>query len=127
MQEIGTDLFRNWQPSIWVDIAERKLLDKSQHNDIIIISDCRFPNELELIRKHGGVLIHVVRPSLNISRKHEHESEIALEGFDDFDYKIVNDCDCETLKKALVNRDYHFIQKEKAALAFGTFLRPVFE
>ena len=58
MQKIGTDLFRNqFNPNIWIKIVERQL---SLYQNIII-TDCRFPNEINMIKSRGGKLIHVDR------------------------------------------------------------------
>ena len=53
-----------------------------------IITDVRFPNEAEAIRKRGGIIIRVNRLSNEVSN---HESETALDDFNNFDYIIEND------------------------------------
>jgi len=60
LQMVGTELFRkNFNDQIWIFIVEKKILSNSNSN--IIISDCRFPNEIDLIKKLGGKLIHIHR------------------------------------------------------------------
>jgi hypothetical protein len=57
LQLVGTQLFRDaLHQDIWVISAERKIL---QHQNVVI-SDIRFPNECEMIRRNGGQ-IWVVR------------------------------------------------------------------
>jgi hypothetical protein len=68
---IGTDLFRKqFHPDIWVHIVEKKILDELSINpdSKIIISDCRFPNEIAMIKKLvtkikklGAKLLHIQR------------------------------------------------------------------
>jgi hypothetical protein len=56
LQYFGTDLFRNhFHNDIWIASLENKLLSAKGN---IVITDCRFKNELELFGKLGG---HVVR------------------------------------------------------------------
>lgn len=58
LQYFGTDLFRNhWHTEIWVKIIEKKLLQYKN----VVITDCRFDNELKLLKKYNGKIIHVYR------------------------------------------------------------------
>jgi len=66
MQYFGTDLFKkHFHTNIWVQIVENKinnhLRNNHLHNKNIIISDCRFENEINMIIKLGGKIIHVYR------------------------------------------------------------------
>jgi hypothetical protein len=71
MQFIGTDLFRtHFKHDIWVIILKKKILEYSQSTNIVI-TDCRFPNEINMLRDCGAKMIHVYRslPSWFISYK----------------------------------------------------------
>ena len=58
MRFLGTDLFRNhFHQDIWTLGVER-LLDGHKK---VVITDCRFPNEIEMLKRHGAVLVHIVR------------------------------------------------------------------
>ena len=73
-----------------------------------IITDLRFPNELEAVKKRGGITIRVNRPceicggsgyhkmSCPVSKSGEHYSEIALDK-SEFDYVIENSGSIEEL------------------------------
>lgn len=64
LQLIGTDLFRKqFNHNIWTNCLERKILSQIQSNpDLnIIISDCRFPNEIKMLKNIGFILIHIER------------------------------------------------------------------
>ena len=65
-----------------------------------IITDMRFPNELEAVIKNGGITIRVVRPDMNSlqSMLPAHASETALDNTT-FDYEIINDGTMEELVK----------------------------
>lgn len=59
LQLWGTEVCRlGFHNDIWVASIENKLL---RHNDNIVISDSRFPNEISAIRKAGGTIIRVIR------------------------------------------------------------------
>ncbi len=60
LQNIGTDLFRkHFHDNIWVFSLEKRIRDIK--HDRIIITDCRFPNELKMIRELGGTVVEVQR------------------------------------------------------------------
>lgn len=59
LQIFGTNLLRNnFHQNIWVDCLEMKL---SKTDKDIVITDVRFPNEIEMIRKLGGKIWRVER------------------------------------------------------------------
>jgi hypothetical protein len=60
-----------------------------------VITDVRFPNEAEAIKKRGGKVISVVRPGHMDTGNHP--SETALDGYN-FDYVMYNDGSLESLK-----------------------------
>ncbi len=59
-----------------------------------IITDTRFPNEAEAIKKAGGIVIRVDRPG--VKPINDHPSEIGLDKWK-FDYKIANVSDIKAL------------------------------
>lgn len=60
MQYFATDLFRDkFHPDIWVKIVENQILTSA--NQHIVISDCRFKNEIDMIVRLHGTIIHVHR------------------------------------------------------------------
>ena len=62
LQYFGTELFRNhWHPDIWVKVVENKLTHMVKEKENIVITDCRFENEINLIRTYGGTIINVHR------------------------------------------------------------------
>jgi hypothetical protein len=59
LQYWGTDVCRNhFHNDIWVASVEHKLLNS---NEDIVITDCRFANEVNAIRNIGGIAIRVRR------------------------------------------------------------------
>ncbi len=97
LQQLGTDIICNkLKKSDY--FLERTLEDAniiSHFFDVIIIADVRLPYEIEYIRKNVSdpVVIHIERKN-TVSELTEdekkHLTEIALDGYDDYDYKIMN-------------------------------------
>lgn len=59
LQYWGTEVARkSFHDDMWIAALENKLR-KTQ--DDIVISDCRFPNEIKAIKDAGGIVIRVVR------------------------------------------------------------------
>lgn len=55
---IGTELFRNeFSDEIWKLSLERRIIKYNK----VVITDVRFPNEIDLIRKHNGKIIRIKR------------------------------------------------------------------
>lgn len=61
LQQFGTDLFRNhFHNEIWIAAVEKKLLSLNK----VVITDCRFDNEVAAIKNMGGKIIHIYRNEL---------------------------------------------------------------
>lgn len=59
LQQWGTDVLRKgFHDDIWIASLENKLRNIK---DDVVITDCRFPNEIKAIRAAGGKVIRVVR------------------------------------------------------------------
>lgn len=75
LQQWGTDLARkHFHDDIWIASLENKI-NKASTN--IVISDCRFPNEIQAIRDLGGYIIRVQRGDLPEWYK---DAEMAIKG-----------------------------------------------
>jgi len=62
LQQWGTEVCRkSFHDDIWIVSLENKLRNSK---DNIVISDCRFPNEIQSIRAAGGKIIWVQRGNL---------------------------------------------------------------
>jgi hypothetical protein len=59
LQYWGTEVCRRgFHDDIWIAALENKLRNSK---DDIVISDCRFPNEIKSIKEAGGIVVRVVR------------------------------------------------------------------
>lgn len=98
-QKIGTDAIRNnvhpnaWVNALMVDYKATKRYNKYEIRSVSssfpswLITDVRFPNEVDAIKNRNGILIRVERKSCPTSI---HLSETALDSYKDWDYVIDN-------------------------------------
>ena len=88
MQYIGTDIFRAIKKDVWTSAIISKI-NKDQ-SSLAIITDCRFPNEVECIKENNGYAIRLTRSPY----ESEHISETVLDkenyNWDNFDYVLDN-------------------------------------
>ena len=62
LQLIGTDVMRNhFNQDIWLSSLEYRVKKLHNQNECVVISDCRFRNEVDLISRVGGITILVQR------------------------------------------------------------------
>jgi hypothetical protein len=58
LQAIGTDVFRrHWHDEIWLAAAEREMATLSAGRRGIVVTDCRFPNEFDMLRSMGARVV----------------------------------------------------------------------
>jgi hypothetical protein len=65
LQTLGTEWGRKeFGPHIWVDIARLMVQRHAETSsaDVIVFDDCRFANEVEMIRSLGGTVVRLERP-----------------------------------------------------------------
>lgn len=113
MQEVGTDLFRDkLHPNTWINamFADYKMVHsrgehwqghaitmgskEPDHYPDWVITDTRFPNEAERIKREGGLVFRINRPRELRNpdpRIENHASEISLDTYTGFDAIIEND------------------------------------
>lgn len=94
MQLLGTEFGRALREDLWIHMAQVNY-DSSECKGMII-TDVRFENEADFIRRNGGLLIHVSRPGDAIGES-AHASEAGVE-FKDGDSFVENGSTIEELK-----------------------------
>ena len=82
--EFGRGLVRD---DIWLLTALRKMDPAFS----CVISDVRFENEADFIRKNGGVMLHVRRPGTEAGTTSAHSSESGVK-IQQGDFCVENDC-----------------------------------
>ncbi len=93
LQLIGTEYARRAYPSYWLDALSAELASTPK----AVITDCRFLNEAERIRSHGGKVVRVVRPDLESTDTHVSERELRDITVD---YEVVNRLDDRLMRAA---------------------------
>jgi len=85
LQKVGTEMFRETLcDDFWVHRLMKVISD--QPDFFMVVTDVRFPNEVEAIEAAGGIVIRLLR---NTGLKDEHESETALDDWE-FSHFISN-------------------------------------
>jgi len=117
LQYWGTEVCRRgFHDDIWIASLENKLRNSKDH---VIISDCRFPNEIASIKNSGGKILWVKRGQLpdwydlavesnsgsnlavqELKRRKIHASETAWVGTD-FDFVLDNNSTINDLYKQI--------------------------
>lgn len=97
LQAWGTDYRRKQDENYLIDRCRERIAQKaSEGYQVIVVTDCRFPNEADMVKGLGGDLVLVARPGL--PNDDTHASETAMVGYDGYDYGIVNDGTIQQLK-----------------------------
>lgn len=94
LQRLGTEgVRRHLGDSVWVDLAAEKI---DAVGGPVVVTDVRFPNEVEMVRLLGGVVVRVERPG--VAAVVAHSSETAVDGVPP-DLTLLNDGDLEQLAR----------------------------
>ena len=101
LQKLGTEAMRNGlHENVWVNalFADYHFnIEEDEQMPNWLITDCRFPNELEAVKTHKGITIKVIRDSGNTIGT-THASETALDDYTEWDYVVDNNGSIEDLK-----------------------------
>lgn len=73
LQNFGTESIRALDVDFWIRSAMRKAADV---DGPVVFTDVRFPNEVEAIRRQGGILARVERPGFGPVNDHSSESAL---------------------------------------------------
>ena len=95
LQRMGTLGREHYGADVWVDKLLSRV-DAAEPMSHIIVSDIRYPNELDALRARGFVAVNITRPGREIDRDQTHSSENSL-GRADFDYHIANNSTMDEL------------------------------
>lgn len=112
LQLIGTDLFRiHFCNDIWSNIVENKIITTLKNNPKtnIVVSDCRFSNEFNLIKKFpNSYIIKVVRtPDISLNGlSHSSETEWLNYNFDEILQNDNSICELKIKLKSLLDNKF---------------------
>lgn len=75
LQSLGTDWGRNMvSPTIWIDTMRRIITEQAL--ETIIIDDCRFENEADMVRDMGGIVVGLEREGIAYTGEHASEMPV---------------------------------------------------
>ncbi|MCF6266760.1 MAG: hypothetical protein L3J57_09475 [Desulfuromusa sp.] len=97
LQWWGTEYRRAQDPDYWTKAWEVKLQEYDLATTHVLVDDVRFVNELEIIKKNGGIFVKIERPGFNGAN--DHSSENSLDHYSDWDLVIQNDGSLEQFKQ----------------------------
>lgn len=108
LQKLGTDIIRHKIDNMFhVNriMQDIKVLD--YFYDIAIITDVREPIEITTPKEmyENVVSINIFRPNFESNMtdtQKKHFTEVALDNFNDYDYKVINDSTLEALKEKAI-------------------------
>jgi len=99
LQFWGTEYRREQDPDYWVKQAERKMQDSDK---LYVVTDCRFINEIKMIRNNCGTVVKIVRPDATVISNMSHQSETELQAYSGQNYQIDNIGTLEAFHQAIV-------------------------
>jgi dephospho-CoA kinase len=91
MQKFATNIMRNELQkhinmnmdgkTIWVRLCEKKIIQMLKENKKILVSDGRFPDEIDMIKQYNGIILKIDRNN-SYDLGHESESYISKIKYD---------------------------------------------
>ena len=62
LQQFGTNIMRgHFHNDVWVQSMKKRLIAYTRQGKDVVITDCRFPNEIALLREMNATMVRVVR------------------------------------------------------------------
>lgn len=99
MVTLGTEWGRDLiGPEFWTGLWMEETAAHLNAGQVVVVDDCRFPNEYEAVKKMRGVAWHIVRPEHAGSSIPGHRSEGALSAYYDEMRTITNRTTIEWLR-----------------------------
>lgn len=96
LQVLGTEVGRNHDEDIWVKAAEKKIIALRAEGKPVVLTAVRFPNEVEMIERLGGITMWIDRGPEYWPSPNAHASETSV-GIADFEVTIPNRATLEEL------------------------------
>lgn len=99
LQNLGVAVREHLGQGSWVEAGEEQI-ERTQGP--VVVTDVRFPNEMQMIRRRGGRIARVVRPGTGPANEHVSEHAVTEE---DCDMLIENTGSLDDLQKLIVKLD----------------------
>jgi hypothetical protein len=79
----GTDIMRKKDDLHWVKKVEEVIDENKKNNIVSIVTDIRFPNEIEYIHKIGGKVVHLTMTGNKPANEYEKKNDPLLQEVSD--------------------------------------------
>lgn len=114
LQELGSAM-RAVDPDIWIRPVLAKAIEANDAGVPVVVTDVRYPNEVEALKRAGFRLLHINRPGVP---QLDHESERL--GPEAAHYLVQNDGDLAHLGEQLerIWDDIHALESARMAMKF---------
>jgi hypothetical protein len=115
LQELGSAM-RAVDPDIWIRPVLAKAIEANDAGVPVVVTDVRYPNEVDALKRAGFRLLHIERPGVPHL---DHESENSV-GAEDAHYLVRNDGDLAYLGEQLerIWDEIHALESARFAMKF---------
>lgn len=108
LQRLGTEAGREiLGDTVWIDLAVGKA---AKITGPVVVSDVRFPNEVDAIHANGGIVVRVERPGCEPALGHVSD---AGQGELDVDVTITNDSTLEKFREQVLLVESYYTETHK--------------
>jgi hypothetical protein len=88
LEHFGTKIIRNIYHNAWSEYTIKKIV--KEQSSIAVIPDVRFPNEIDAIKSHGGIVIRLTRNIYDSPSESESALDQSKYDWSNFDHIIDN-------------------------------------
>lgn len=100
--DLGTEVGRKYMPTVWLDNFDARF-EQVKYCKITVVTDVRFRNEFDHLRKKGFYMIRLYRNTEKPEIQHISETGQETIRDEEFDYVINNDSSLTELKYEVLN------------------------
>lgn len=99
-QKLGTEWGRALDPDLWMRLTQQHLMREQARGNSVVVTDVRFENEADMIRRMGGTMIHVMGRGAELGKLAGHASEAGI-SMQQGDLLVINGGTMEALEYQL--------------------------
>lgn len=100
--DLGTEVGRAYNPIVWLDNFDFRF-NLNRYHQIVVVTDVRFRNEFEHLRKQGFYQIRLYRNTTAPGSTHVSETNQDSINDNEFDYVLHNDYSLKDLRVEVAN------------------------
>lgn len=108
LQNLGDGARRVIGEDVWTNLAFNQMYQLNREGTSVVLTDARYPNELEYVREVGGLTLWIERPGLTLINNHASETSITSADFS-VQNIVVNDGSIDDLRRKVEDRVWQWI------------------